>query len=95
MKGKGVTQPNVIRPQKAGEYEIVSGTRLPESQRVCQVYGYVCNLVNNTDITQMVKKNTKRREENFPEYEINGPLNNVPALSTRPPKKELDKVLDV
>ncbi len=51
--------------------------------------------MNNTDITQMVKNNTKRREENFPEYEINGPLNNVPALSTRPPKKELDKVLDV
>lgn len=24
MKGKGVTQPNVIRPQKAGEYKIVS-----------------------------------------------------------------------
>lgn len=23
MKGKGVTQPNVIRPQKAGEYKIV------------------------------------------------------------------------
>ena len=26
---------------------------------------------------------------------INGMLNNVPALSTRPPKKELDKALDV
>ena len=24
MKGKGVTQPNVIRPQKAGEYKIVA-----------------------------------------------------------------------
>ena len=43
----------------------------------------------------MVKGNTNQREENFPEYEINGPLNNVLALSTRPPKKELDKVLDV
>ena len=51
--------------------------------------------MNNTDITQMVKDNTNQREENFPEYEINGPPNNVPALSTRPPKKELDKALDV
>ncbi len=58
-----------------------------------QICRYVCNLVNNTDITQMVKDNTKRREENSPEYEINGQMNNVPALSTRPPKKELDKVL--
>ena len=95
MKGKGVTQPNVIRPQKAGEYEIVSGTRPPESQRACQICRYVCNLVNNIDITQMVKDDANQREENFPEYEINGPLNNVPALSTRPPKKELDKALDV
>lgn len=26
---------------------------------------------------------------------INGPLNNTPAMSTRPPKKELDKALEV
>lgn len=42
----------------------------------------------------MAKDNTNRREENSPEYEINGPLNNVPALLVRHSEKELDKVLD-
>ena len=69
MKGKGVTQPNVIRPQKAGEYKIVAERGYQKASELAGFADMPCIVRNLTDdeaITQMVEDNLNQREEILP-----------------------------
>ena len=69
VRGKGVTQPAIVRPREDGGYEIVSGHRRQKASELAGFTDMPCIVRNLTDeqaITQMVEDNTNQRENILP-----------------------------